>query len=167
MSGTRILFLACLLFLEGITAGQSLKASGEGTRLKNNAIYGTAGFYPDGIYCNFLVNYDRIIFRFPNSFFHAISFRAGAGLWVAWGSKGSNYVSTGSILMGKKSSHLELGSGVLFTYNSYAQEFQPIVNERHLAGFFGYRYQKPGGEFVFRTGIGWPEGMYLSMGYCF
>ena len=31
----------------------------------------------------------------------------------------------------------------------------------------GYRFQKPKGGLVFRTGIGYPEGVYLSLGYAF
>jgi hypothetical protein len=167
MAGTRVLLLACLLLFEGITAGQDHESSGDGPGLNKNVIYGTAGFYPESLYSNILINYERMLFRIPGSFFQSFWLRAGAGPWVAWGNKGSNYVSTLSVLMGRQGAHLEIGSGVVFTYNSYIDEFHPIVNDRHLAGFFGFRHQKPGGNFILRTGIGWPEGIYLSLGYCF
>ena len=30
---------------------------------------------------------------------------------------------------------------------------------------FGYRFQKKNGNFVFRTGAGWPDCIYLSLGF--
>ncbi|GEM_PF-2316273 len=35
------------------------------------------------------------------------------------------------------------------------------------AAAIGYRYQKPKGGFVFRTGLGWVDGIYLSFGSAF
>jgi hypothetical protein len=137
------------------------------TGLKKNSVYGTAGILIEDMYGNITANYERILVTFPKSFVQAIQLRAGAGPWVAWMSDGVNFFSVMSLLMGKGNSHLETGMGVLFTYHPDTEQWAPIVNDRHIAGNIGYRYQKPGGWFVFRTGLGWPEGMYLSFGYCF
>ena len=145
--------------------GQAQVPEPEG--LKKNSIYGTAGIYIDDMYGNITGNYERMIFEFPRSFFHAIQLRAGAGPWVASGNEGINYFSVLSLMMGRSSSHLETGMGVLFTYNTRDKEWHPIVRDRHIAGNLGYRYQKPGGIFIFRAGLGWPEGFYLSLGFCF
>jgi len=108
-----------------------------------------------------------MIFQLPKSSFHSFWIRIGAGPWVGWGSTGINYVSTLSALLGRRSAHFEFGSGVLVTYWSQEKKLKPIINERYIAGFGGFRFQKPTGNFVFRTGLGWPDGIYLSLGYCF
>jgi hypothetical protein len=137
------------------------------TGLKKNSVYGTAGILVEDMYGNITVNYERNLVEFPKSFIHAIQLRAGAGPWVAWMSDGVNFFSVMSVLMGKGNSHIETGMGVLFTYHPDTKIWAPIVNDRHIAGNIGYRYQKPGSWFVFRSGLGWPEGIYLSVGCCF
>jgi hypothetical protein len=137
------------------------------TGLKKNSIYGTAGILIEDMYGNITGNYERILVAFPKSFIQSIQMRVGAGPWVAWMSDGVNFFSVMSLLMGRSNSHIETGMGVLFTYHPDTKQWAPIVNNRHIAGNIGYRYQKPGGWFVFRAGLGWPEGIYLSLGYCF
>jgi hypothetical protein len=135
--------------------------------LRKNSLYITAGIYPEGMYGNITGNYERVVHEFPKSFFQAFQLRVGAGPWVAWMSDGINFFSVGSLLMGRSGSHLETGMGVLFTYYPDKKEWGPIVNDRHIAGNLGYRFQRPGGGFLFRAGLGWPEGFYVSLGYCF
>ncbi|MCJ7446209.1 MAG: hypothetical protein MUO72_00800 [Bacteroidales bacterium] len=135
--------------------------------IKKNVIYGTLGVYIEESYGTLLGNYERMVFQLPNSFVQSFWLRIGAGPWAWWTADGMNYVSTLSVLMGRRSAHLEIGSGVLFTYDSDEKRFHPLVNDSHLAGNLGFRFQKPGGLLVFRTGIGWPEFMYLSLGICF
>jgi hypothetical protein len=160
--------LLSILFLQIlISTGFSQETNGETQGLKKNSVYATGGIYFDEIYGNVTVNYERLIVEFPNSFFHGFQVRAGAGPWVAWLAEGINVFSVMSLLMVKGSSHVETGAGVLFTYRTDYQEWDPIVRERHLAGNIGYRYQKPGGKFLLRAGLGWPEGYYISLGFCF
>jgi hypothetical protein len=135
--------------------------------LKKNSAYATVGIYPEGMYGNVTANYERLIKAFPGSFFHVIQVRIGAGPWVAWMAEGINFFSVASLCMGRSGSHLETGMGVLFTYYPERREWHPIVNDRHIAGNIGYRFQRPEGRFLFRTGLGWPEGFYVSLGYCF
>lgn len=162
------LYLLTSLFLLLIsTEGLSQRSYSSNEGLRKNSVYATAGIYPEGIYGNITANYERKILEFPDSFFNAIQARIGAGPYVAWMSEGINFFSAASLCMGRSGSHLETGIGVLFTYHPDRKEWNPIVNDRHLAGNLGYRFQRPGGGFLFRAGLGWPEGFYVSLGYCF
>jgi len=48
---------------------------------------------------------------------------------------------------------------VLISITSSAQEAKPDS--------IGYRMQKPNGHFIFRTGVGWPEALYIDLGVSF
>jgi hypothetical protein len=162
-SGLIFISLILIFAFPGFSQRQDLGSEG----LKKNSVYGTAGVWFEEIYGNVTLNYERTLIEFPASFFRTISIRSGVGPWVAWLSEGINCYSVISIMSGRRSSHMEASMGVLFTYWSGSKDWHPIVNNRYIAGNFGYRYQKPGGKFVFRTGLGWPEGYYLSLGFCF
>jgi len=157
----------CFIFYMNMVFPQASKQEIGTIGLKKNAIYATLGVYVGEFYVTFLGNYERLILQFPRSFVQSMWIRVGAGPWAWWSSNGWNYTSTLSVLTGRKNTHLELGSGVLFSYNSYNKKFEPLAGNSHLAGNLGFRFQKPGGSFIFRTGIGWPEFMYLSFGICF
>jgi hypothetical protein len=163
----RVFLTVCCILIADTCLSQKASIPANSPEIKKNAVSVTAGFGPQEFYFSLLGNYERMIYQLPKSFVHSFWIRVGAGPWAGWGPTGVNYVSTLSALMGRGGAHLEFGSGVLFTYWSDTNEFKPIVNDRHIAGFLGFRYQKPGGSFVFRTGVGWPEGIYLSLGYCF
>jgi hypothetical protein len=87
-------------------------------------------------------------------------------------------------IFGEKKSHLEigLGLGVLYDKSSYEigvsnanypyPGFQPEPSKGDYtsltpAASVGYRYQKAPGGFVFRTGIGFPDGIYVAIGLAF
>ena len=164
----KMLFILCFIFFISIGYCQEIKSDISPIGLKKNVIYGTLGVEIEETYYSLMGNYERMILELPNSFFNSFWVRIGAGPWAAFDANGGiNYVSTLSAVMGRRSAHLEIGSGVLFTYDSGEKRFHPLVNDRYLAGNLGFRFQRPGGEFVFRTGIGWPEFMYLSLGFCF
>jgi hypothetical protein len=163
----KMLLIFC--FILCVTAGkcQEKNLNNDPAGLKKNAFYGTVGFFPDGLYSTVMGNFERMLFKLPDSFLNSFWIRISAGPWSAWGARGTNYVSAISAIMGRKSVHFEIGSGLLLTYDPVEKKFDPIVRDRHLAGNAGFRYQKPGGHFIFRTGLGWPEGIYLCMGICF
>jgi hypothetical protein len=163
----KILYMLSFILYMSIACSQGSKSDISRIELKKNVIYATFGIYVGEFYGTFLGNYERMILVLPRSFVQSLWFRVGAGPWVWWSNSGWNYTSTLSALTGRKNAHLEIGSGVLFSYNSYTKSFEPLAGESHLAGYLGFRYQKPGGSFLFRTGIGWPEFMYLSLGFCF
>lgn len=162
----RLLFIICFVLTVGTAFSQ--KQGIAVSELRKNAIYATGGTaLPMDLYFSLMGNYERMIMTFPKGGLHSLWVRAGGGPWVAWGSSGVNYVSTISALFCRRSAHIETGPGVIFTYWPGERGFHPIVNNRHIAGFLGFRYQKPGDYFVFRTGLGWPEGFYASLGVCF
>jgi hypothetical protein len=164
----KIIFILCYIFIADVSLSQrAIIQKSSPPDLKKNVFAITAGGSPEEFYFCLLGNYERMIVKLPKSFIHSFWFRVGAGPWAEFGPTGMNYVSTLSLLMGRGAVHAEIGSGVLFSYWSDEKEFRPIVNNSHIAGFLGFRYQKPGGSFVLKTGLGWPEGIYLGLGYCF
>ena len=160
-----LIFISLLLIFAFPGFSQKQNPGTEG--LMKNSVYGTGGVWPEEMYGNVTINYERMLFEFPASFFQAINVRSGAGPWVAWLAEGINCFSVISLVTGRRGSHFETGMGVVFTYWTESKDWDPIVNDSHFAGNLGYRFQKPGGSFVFRTGLGWPEGFYLSLGFCF
>jgi hypothetical protein len=163
----KALFLFCsLLFMSEIYCQTAVTELSK-PELRKNVVYGTIGFYPEEFYGTILGNYERKLYQFPNSCINSLWVRVAAGPWGSWGSEGWNYVSTLSLLTGKKASHIEFGAGAVLSWDTSAKHFYPIWSDNYIAANLGYRYQKPGGSFVFRTGIGWPEFLYLSLGFCF
>jgi hypothetical protein len=134
--------------------------------LKKNVFYGTLGIDVWEFYGTILANYERMLYVSPKAKGSSLWLRAGAGPFGAWGNEGWNYVSTISVLTGKKSSHAEFGLGALLSWDTSAKHFAPLLANDYVAANIGYRYQKPGGSFIFRAGIGWPEFTYISFGFC-
>lgn len=61
-------------------------------------------------------------------------------------------------LIGQTRMHMELSLGIgMF----------PIDNQFFPTLSAGYRYQKDKGGFIFRTGLGYPEFLYIGLGYGF
>lgn len=163
----RILVFIIFLFYISICYSQGLNTDINSNKLKKNVIYATVGVHPGEFYGTLMANYERMIIEFPTTFVSSIWVRVGAGPWVWWTGKGTNYVSTISLRTGRKGVHMETGLGALLTYNPESNNFHPLVHDSYLAGNIGFRFQKPGRKFVFRTGIGWPEFLYLSLGCSF
>lgn len=160
-----LLLFFCLI--SNLAQSQQSIPENKPPQLKKNVFYGTLGVYPEEFYGTILGNYERMIYLSPGKRGSSLWFRAAAGPFGSWGNEGWNYVSTVSVLTGKKSSHAEFGFGVLLSWDTSAKRFYPLWSNNYAAANIGYRYQKPGGFFVFRTGAGWPEVMYLSLGFCF
>lgn len=73
---------------------------------------------------------------------------------------GTHMAIEGGILTGKGKSHFEITGGWHYGFSEW-YDFLPI------GGSVGYRYQKPEGGFIFRTGIGYTEGLYVGIGVRF
>jgi hypothetical protein len=92
--------------------------------------------------------------------------KAGFGAWSAPNSgndpgfMGSYFLSQYGILTGVKKHHFEVSAG--FTKFFGAKNVETL-----LSGSIGYRRQKPDSQFIFRTGVGWPETLYLGIGVSF
>mgnify|MGYP006285113131 FL=1 len=112
------------------------------------------------------INYDRYLFNWKKS---TIWFSVGTGVHLVF----YPFYTTGSLklLTGKKNNHFELdvGGTALFMFSYYEDEDEPDLWQTlylpHIN--FGYRYQKPGGKIVLRTGLGFPEFAYLGIGLAF
>ena len=66
-------------------------------------------------------------------------------------------------LTGKRKGHLELGIGPTFRVTKQLNYDHTVLPNAHL----GYRYQKQGGNFIFRAGLGFPAGLYVGVGLAF
>ena len=127
------------------------------SREHKNVLYATAGIF--FLYYGVNVNYERMIRESNDRFIQSLWIRVGAGVITDWSDdEGINLITTITALTGKRNSHFEFALGA-----THQGEYILIFP----AGNLGYRYQKPKGGFVFRTGIGWPETIYLSFGYSF
>ena len=81
----------------------------------------------------------------------------GLGGVVAWEGALPYIISRYGILTGSGSRHFEAKAGILY-----------LPTEGVFpSGAIGYRKQKTGSRFIFRTGIGLPDLLYLSWGYSF
>ena len=110
--------------------------------------------------------------------------KIGYGGFATWGAAGRASVVQMNRIYGLRNSHFEVGVGIahLFdkesyriavsNYNISSSDYDQEPTRRKyywwLPAFdIGYRFQKPGGNFIFRTGLGSPEGVYLSFGLAF
>jgi len=147
-----------------------------------NALYVSVGNM--GLWMTANVNYERLLNIKNAKPFNKYYLHFGAGVFETWGISGSTAVLSFKWLRGQKNSHLELGLGVasLFDKQNYdigvinadfptpGTEPKPTIwqyTDFYPAATIGYRFQKPKGGFVFRTGIAYPDGIYLSVGFAF
>ena len=118
-------------------------------------------------------NYERIFSQKKTGFFKSYLMRYGFGWYESYGSPGYNVIAGISGLSGLQKAHFELNLGVaaMFNWDGFHDEdsIDRILGKTLIipAGAIGYRFQKPGGHFVFRVGAGFPETFYLSFGFCF
>jgi hypothetical protein len=70
---------------------------------------------------------------------------------------GSHVAFEAGLMFGKGNSHVEITGG-------YHYGFSKWYDFARIGGSVGYRYQKPEGVFIFRTGIGYTEGLYAGIG---
>lgn len=107
------------------------------------------------------------------------NFKTGIGFnQEIFGSANIHYLAGISYLTGRqRKSHLELSAGgaLMFEYDNYnyyktiGLEYMSVNDfiNIHFIPYIGYRYQKPGGKFIFRYGIGYPEISAISFGLAF
>jgi len=130
------------------------------TGLKKNTIYLSLGYVPMWAAVN--INYERMVYHNQNWFFNSFYAKLGGGYFETWGYSGPNFNGGLTVLSGKKNSHLEIDGGIAVIIDDWNGDV-----DVYPGGALGYRFQKPGGHFVFRTGIGYPESFYLSFGVAF
>ena len=128
-------------------------------RINKNLIYG--GFGTGGIYFPAHLYYERHLqTQFLNTKFSSF-ITVGTGIAAHWDGA-SNYASAKfGLLLGQQKAHLETAFGISYFYLG---DFTGTIP---LAASIGYRANKPGKNYVFRTGVSWPEAVYVSWGFRF
>jgi hypothetical protein len=146
---------------------------------KKNVVYGTLGFL--GVWAVANLNYERKIMVREDKFINSLLIRVGGGTWASWDVSGPHAVAGLTLLTGKKNSHIEIDFGITTLYDRLGYKLDVSDAESgygskpsrsdymatYPAGGIGYRFQKPDGTFVFRTGITFPESFYISFGVHF
>lgn len=156
---TKIAFTFCLVFLVCTSMNSQTTSSDNNLKLLKKNIFHVS-LAPDVAYNAAHVFYDRIIYEKNNI---AAFARVGYGGWLALlVNSGTTVVGQGGILIGSQNGRFEAAVGAGFmkqTQNSSEHDKTvPAIN-------IGYRSQKRDKHFVFRTGIGYPEGIYAGFGY--
>lgn len=152
----------------------------------SNTIYGTAAL--GGLWGTFNLNYERQLYVNKTKLFKSVGIRAGGGYWSTWGSTGPHFILTPTFLSGTGKHHFESSIGVTALYDKLSYDisvsnYNYVVGTGNLdnevppsifdyigiypAGTLGYRFQKPEGRFIFRTGAGFPDVVYVSFGVVF
>ena len=153
---TIIILFASLLFSSTSIYSQGISEGDTTQYLKRNSIQGSGGFLL--IMATASGYYERIFGKKDLSIFA----KGGMGTLVVWGSYGEFVMLEGGITThSKKTNHFEASLGANYFFN---KDFSNLIMPSLSAG---YRLQKPGGNFVFRTGIGYFQGLYVGVGYCF
>jgi hypothetical protein len=148
-----------VIFIFTLLAAPGFCQQPDSTRHRvKSSLYLFLGMLP--IYVSAMGNYEVMFTHRPNSFFNTSGVRVGGGLMAFWESSGWFTMATYTSLTGKGSNHLEVGLGAVYTDEEAESFFLPAAN-------VGYRYQKPKGRLIFRTGLGVPEAIYVSLGFSF
>ena len=170
-----VLLVAIPLFSHTIF-GQSEQEAPE--RIGKNVVQASAGF--GGVIAAYSVNYERLLLRFEDNSLVGLWGKAGLGEWAMFGDNGGGYqrLMVG-LLTGKSKGHFELNFGGARMYNQRGFENYWKINDPQAepvksnyvqwdpAGSLGYRFQKPEGGILFRTGLGYPEGIFIGLGASF
>ncbi len=155
---TLIVFLLLSFSLKSFA--QELNSETNQTGLKKNVVYISLGYVPMWAAIN--INYERMVYENRNWFFNSFYAKVSGGYFSTWGFEGPNFNTGLTALAGKKNNHLEINGGIVFIKDDWDGDL-----EVYPGGALGYRFQKPGKAFVFRTGISYPESFYVSFGFGF
>lgn len=161
------MILRNLLLLIALSSCSLCDVTGqEEVQLRKNIIHTSVGLVP--FYYGGLHFYlERIVLEKGKAAYFG---KIGYGQYQEWEGSGQFYLAQAGALIGVKDiglrwSHLELGVGV-------AQFDGENVDSGPRKGLepaltVGWRIQKPGGRFIFRTGVSSPETIYVGVGIAF
>ncbi|OFY63999.1 MAG: hypothetical protein A2V64_12370 [Bacteroidetes bacterium RBG_13_43_22] len=156
-----IIVLIVFVTFEAMAVCQATRDSVLSVNYKKNVVYGTFGLYPGATYN---LNYERQIIHLVKCSVSSINIRLGYGVYGDLAGSEKLFLLSSNFIFGQGSSHFEtdLGAAYLFDIVRMNSENEngviPVINA-------GYRFQKKNGHFVFRTGIGWPDCIYMSLGF--
>jgi hypothetical protein len=165
-----ILRLTLLVFFSITSTFCYSQSDSTNKELNKNNVFATLGFIP--LYGVLNGNYERRVWKNKSKLIQTGYIRGSGGAWASWLSGGPQYGVGMTSLSGSKNSHLEMHLGVSMLVDSYYEEEDGELApppSRYLlpAAGVGYRYQKPGGHFLFRAGLAIPESLYISLGVSF
>jgi len=161
------------------TYGQNLSDTINLEKPNRNLIHATIGIA--GLAGTYHVNYERMLIGFEKGTLAGLWSKVGVGGWGVWSAGGPYQSISVGILTGPHRNHFELNAGVARMFNrigfereqslstqlSEPQPFKSGYVNVSLVGTAGYRYQKPDGSFMFRSGLGYPEIIYVGFGVAF
>lgn len=125
-----------------------------------NLVYGGIGSVL--LYSPAYVYYERQLQeRFLKSKFSSFV-TVGTGAAAHWEGASEYFALRFGLLLGENTHHLETSLGTSYFYHGDMQD--AIIP---ISFTVGYRKMIPRQNFVFRTGIGWPESLYVSWGLRF
>ncbi len=168
MSNKRNIFIikgltVILLLTSGTLVANNSKPDAIDNKMYNNALYGSLGISLEVIgesWFTATAYYERMIRGKAQKSNISTFIKAGIGGAAAWEDSYSYILGQYGILTGVKKHHLEISAGLV---KSLAEHY----NMFPLSGSFGYRFQKPKGHFIFRTGVAYPEAFYFGLGVSF
>ena len=158
-----ISFTILLVFIVNTLSAQDTKTGLVKPSLNSNAIFGDIGINLEVVgdaWFTGTVFYERMFKLKANKTDISTFARVGFGGMAYWGGDATFAIAQVGILTGAKNNHLEASLGVTSLLNESYKIF-PISTS------IGYRRQKPGGHFIFRTGVAWPEALYIGIGTSF
>ena len=145
------------VFISYTIAAQDVKPDSIESNMYSNAIYGNVG--SGGLWFTATAYYERMFQRNAQTSKISTFIKAGYGGAAYWEDESQYILGQFGILTGVRKHHLEVSAGLV----KFLDDYDPFP----LAGSIGYRIQKPGGHFIFRTGVGWPESLYIGLGLSF
>ena len=153
-----IAFTLCFMFTVCNVMNSQTTATEKDISLKKNIIHGSLA--PDLAYNAAHVFFDRIVYENNNI---AVFARVGYGVWLTLiTNSGTTLMGQGGVLFGSGKGRFEVAIGAAkinqTQYSENHDKTDPAIN-------IGYRRNVPGKHFLYRTGIGYPEGIYFGVGY--
>ncbi len=157
-------FISIALFCILLAHSNILNAQNElDNTYKKNSIHGSVGTILFVSSAN--VFYERILSESTNQSRFTTFARVGihgfhaVNIWGGGDTNSSAFVVQGGILTGQNRSHLEAALGVGYIMSTETTLIPAFA--------LGYRNQITGKNFMFRVGVGFPEFIYLGLGYSF
>lgn len=147
-------------------------------RVRKNVIQGSVGFIIFSAGAQ--LNYERQLIQFKDNSLSGLWANAGIGYWGVMANFGGpfQHLSMG-LMSGHENNHFEFTFGISRLYDKAGVNYDRISGKQPVPttkaddvvywplGSLGYRYQKPGGGFVFRCGIAYPPLPYIGIGAAF
>jgi hypothetical protein len=147
-----------IVLISNTLAAQDVKTDSIKPSLHSNALFCCTGVSKSILNTTFY--YERMIQRNAQRTNKVTLVKAGFGEIGYWDDGISRYIlGQFGILTGVNKHHMELNVGLV--------KFLDDVDLFPISGSIGYRIQKPGGHFLFRVGLGWPEAFNFGWGVSF